>query len=337
MAETSHEQKPCVWKPASSDSELVIGLVAPVGTELDIAIGRLKEHLQIAHYEVRQIHVAKDIIKKAVHIDLDGLSPFKQAMEKMNAGNEARKTSQDNAILMLGVAQHIVESRCLDNREIPKPAGRLVHIIRSIKHPEEVERLREIYPQGFYLIGVNADKQRRQCFLTNRRGMNKDEAKHLMQRDENEHIPHGQRQAAAFHMADFFVRIDDSADQITNSLSRIVDIIMGYPYHTPTFDEYAMFLAFSASLRSADLSRQVGAVIANEEFREIMATGANDCPRAGGGLYWPVEEDGKIVDEADGRDYKREKDPNFAEKAELIGKIASKANEYGLDAEEIRS
>ncbi|MFO2375906.1 cytidine deaminase, partial [Pseudomonas aeruginosa] len=68
-------------------------------------------------------------------------------------------------------------------------------------------------------------------------------------------------------------------------LWRVIDILFGQPYVTPTFDEYAMFMAFSASLRSADLSRQVGAVLTRDEG--IISTGANDVPKAGGGLYWP--------------------------------------------------
>ena len=65
-----------------------------------------------------------------------------------------------------------------------------------------------------------------------------------------------------------------------------------------------MFFAFSSALRSADLSRQVGAVIAKDS--EIISTGANDCPSAGGGLYWPTRNnEGEIEDYEEGRDYKR--------------------------------
>lgn len=56
-----------------------------------------------------------------------------------------------------------------------------------------------------------------------------------------------------------------------------------------------MFHAQGAALRSADLSRQVGAAIANEDG-EIVALGTNEVPKGGGGLYW----DG---DEEDKRDY----------------------------------
>jgi deoxycytidylate deaminase len=45
-----------------------------------------------------------------------------------------------------------------------------------------------------------------------------------------------------------------------------------------------MFAAYSASLRSACLSRQVGAAI-TAKSGEVIATGCNDVPKAGGGLY----------------------------------------------------
>lgn len=45
-----------------------------------------------------------------------------------------------------------------------------------------------------------------------------------------------------------------------------------------------MFTAYSASLKSACLSRQVGAAIMNSEG-DILSTGCNDVPASGGGLY----------------------------------------------------
>src|ERR1019366_5351412 len=186
----------------------------------------------------------------------------------------------------------------------------------SLKHPDEVARLREIYPEGFYLIGVHADEKRRHDHLTQSKRMTPQEAETLMRRDEDEQLPRGQRTSDSFHLSDFFVRIDQDQDKLRNSVWRVLDILFGHPYKTPTFDEYAMFMAFAAALRSADLSRQVGAVVARK--KEIMATGANDCPKCGGGLYWPEydEEDHQIKDATDGRDYMRGEDANKVERSE---------------------
>ena len=63
-----------------------------------------------------------------------------------------------------------------------------------------------------------------------------------------------------------------------------------------------MFLAAAASMRSAQFGRQVGAAILNS-FGDVLSVGCNDVPRAGGGLYWPEDDD-------DRRDHKRERDPD---------------------------
>ncbi len=73
------------------------------------------------------------------------------------------------------------------------------------------------------------------------------------------------------------------------------------------------FMAYSASLRSADLSRQIGAAICNNN--EVLAMGANDCPKFNGGLYWPLydESEEEYIDIDCGRDYKLGYDSNKKE------------------------
>jgi deoxycytidylate deaminase len=145
-----------------------------------------------------------------------------------------------------------------------------------------------------------------------------------MDRDADESEKFGQHTRDAFHLSDFFIHFDGNSDKFQNDIWRTLDLIFGKPYVTPTFDEFAMFMAFSASLRSADLSRQVGAVIASDN--SIISTGANDIPKSGGGLYWPKYNDEKteIVDTEDGRDYKRGVDSNVIEKRKIIEDILSK-------------
>ena len=80
-----------------------------------------------------------------------------------------------------------------------------------------------------------------------------------------------------------------------------------------------MFMAYSSGLRSADLSRQVGAVIAKNH--DIIATGANDVPCFGGGQYWPDEE---YKDFPKGRDYTRGYDSNKIELKKIVDEIIDK-------------
>jgi deoxycytidylate deaminase len=109
-----------------------------------------------------------------------------------------------------------------------------------------------------------------------------------MKRDEDEALPFGQRTRDTFQLADVFVKVGD--DAYKKQLERFLDLIFGFPYHTPEPDEHAMFLAYSASLRSGQLSRQVGASI-RSKAGDIVAVGCNDVPSPGGGLYWPGPDD----------------------------------------------
>ncbi|HNQ23115.1 MAG TPA: anti-phage dCTP deaminase [Phycisphaerae bacterium] len=322
---------------AFSESELVFALIGAVGTELQKVRGILDDWLRKAGYSVRQIRITQDVIPKIVeNIPRSGSSEYDRLSGLMDAGNEARATSGDNSILALGAAAYINSQRSKDENGCPQHVPRCAYVISSLKHPDEVGRLREIYPQGFYLIGVHADEKRRFDYLTKDKSISDAKANELIDRDENEHLPHGQRVADTFHLSDFFVRIDGQDDHLKDSVWRILELLFGNPYVTPTFDEYAMFLAFAASLSSADLSRQVGAVVAVDE--QVVATGANDCPRANGGRYWPVRnpKTHRIEDQEDGRDYMRGEDSNKVEQQKIIDEILDRAEKTGLDREKVR-
>ncbi len=316
-----------------TQSELVIGLVGAVGTNLNDARSALEERLKIFGYTTRIINISSDIIPRIA----GGLASFENEYDRINglmdAGNEARRKSGDNSILALGVAAIISADRGINiETKSPEPTVKRAYIIKSLKHPDEVVRLREIYPEGFYLLGIHTEKEERHKYLTNDKRLKKSQANEIMRRDEDEQLKYGQRTSDTFHMSDFFLWHNENRTQFKDSLWRILDLLFGNPYITPIFDEYAMFMAFSASLRSADLSRQVGAVVTKE--REIIATGANDCPKYGGGLYWSeYDEDKKeICDEENGRDYKRGKDANQAELRSIIDDIIQQ-----LDSEESNS
>jgi cytidine deaminase len=82
-----------------------------------------------------------------------------------------------------------------------------------------------------------------------------------------------------------------------------------------------MYTAKSASLRSSDLSRQVGAAI----FRvtgEVVTLGCNEVPKAGGGTYWPD-------DPGDARDFKKGFDPNEHQKLEILVNLLHSLKEGG--------
>lgn len=156
--------------------------------------------------------------------------------------------------------------------------------------------------------------------------MGKADAKKLIIRDMEENKPFGQHTRAVFELADFHLSAniyrdgnDNESDRenvLKLQIDRILNLIFGHPFITPTFDEYAMFMAYSSGLRSADLSRQVGAVIAKNN--DIVATGSNDVPCFGGGQYWP---DSDYNDFPNGRDYTRGYDSNKINLQKIVDEI----------------
>ena len=80
---------------------------------------------------------------------------------------------------------------------------------------------------------------------------------------------HGER--LTFPLADYFVT-SESRPELERHLKRLVQLTFGNPYISPTRDEQAMFFAKAASLRSLDLSRQVGATIVSKDG-DILSTG----------------------------------------------------------------
>jgi deoxycytidylate deaminase len=321
-----------------NDSELVIALVGPVGTDFGQVTDLLSSQLRQYQYKVETIRISEAIIRTLADVK-SHQSDYERIVNLMDAGDETRKKAGDNSILAKGVAAYIASKRPRENGE-SQLNPRTAYIISSLKHPAEVSRLQQIYPHGFYLFGINSSAVKRKASLKNRKGMSDDQADALMRRDEHDDREggrNGQQTTDTFHLADFFLNLDESESSIAASIERNLKLLFGHPYTTPLFDEFAMFMAFAASLRSADLSRQVGAVVARRE--EILSLGANDCPKFGGGLYWPERlGDGSVVDAERGRDYMRGIDANKEQQAKIIENIckAAKQSDPGLDDDQLR-
>ncbi|HIU64441.1 MAG TPA: cytidine deaminase [Candidatus Avacidaminococcus intestinavium] len=307
------------------NGELVIGIISPIGTDTKATIKHIKEHLAKFAYRTEVINIAQDVLVKLAPQQVKWQDEYERIKAQIALGNSVRAGKKDNSILMKGVLSKILAGR---NEQAPQPKARTAYIIKSLKHPEEIAFLRAVYGVGFYLLGVTSTLENRLQYLEQQKKMSKASAQELLAQDANEDIGHGQHTQAAFQNADCFIVADDSEMELKNSIYRFLDLLFGAPFLTPTFDEYAMFMAYAASLRSADLSRQIGAVITKEE--EIVASGVNDCPKFGGGLYWPLwsEEQRAYCDEEEGRDYKLGYDSNKIEQQKIIDAIL---RELGLE------
>ena len=93
----------------------------------------------------------------------------------------------------------------------------------------------------------------------------------------------------------------------------------------PTKDEFRSYLAKSASLRSVDLSRQVGAAILSSDG-DVITVGCNEVPKPGGGNYW--EEDGNKK-----RDIDKSGEANKEETSRIIFDFLKTLSDHDLIAD----
>lgn len=299
-------------------TEIVLGIIGPIGCNRELVgetIIKLAKHFS---YEVELIKVS-DIIQTYCNLDVNYKDQYSRVMTLMDEGNKLRKSKGDNSTLAKMAAIEI------SNLRKKHEDGRVIYLVDSLKHPEEVAALRDIYVNGFYLFAIHSDECYREEFLRKSCHIeNEEHRKILIARDKDEDLGYGQSTSSAFHLADFFLTEDGNNIKVWNSLERYFDLIFGDPFRTPTFQEYSMFMAHAASIRSADLSRQVGAVITLK--KDIISSGANECPKAFGGTYWPEfnSDTNKICDVEGGRDYMLGLDFNAREKQNIIKTLKRK-------------
>ena len=167
------------------------------------------------------------------------------------------------------------------------------YILDSIRHPAEVHLLRHIYGDAFILVGVVCEEEKRKKRIQAKYNCGPEDAHEFMERDADDDEKNGQHVADAFHLSDFFV--DNTVDReingasnrdwkATEDLSRLLKIITHSELIRPKLSETSMYHAFSAQMQSACLSRQVGAAVVDKNGN-VLATGTNEAPRAGGGVY----------------------------------------------------
>jgi deoxycytidylate deaminase len=301
---------------ADSKPELFFGLVGAVGTDLNQVVTALMDSLNSADYSLQPIRLSERLTAIERYQNLPTQFGDDYIFSRMEAGNEFRRELKlDDAVSLLGVASVRDLRRVNGDNPLPNTA----FVFRSLKNPEEVSSLRRIYGASFYLIAAYAPLEDRKIALAKRIAESRKEfpfdrfiprADELMAKDQEDiGDSSGQHTRDTFHRADLFVDISDT-ENLRKSVARFVELIFGYPFHTPTRAEYSMFHAHAASLRSAELGRQVGASIATKEG-DIIAVGCNEVPKANGGLYW-------YQDKPDKREFHNEYDESDRQKKNLI-------------------
>ena len=322
------------------DPEIVVGLIGPVGTDLVRTCSILEE--EFSHFRYDQVVIRLSSLLSQIIDFRNKLSPekndseFERIKNYMDAGTGLRrKTGRGDILALMAVAairDHRISINSKSKRKNPnlseedlgkRRIPRTAYVLNSLKHPDEIKILRNIYGKGFILISVYSPKELRAEALAEliavkgKKGTSrnyKDSAYQLIQRDEDEeekdHL--GQNVGGAFPLADLFVDGRDLEKQ-RSEIRRFLEKFFGHKYHSPTKDEFGMFQAKAASIRSADMSRQVGAVITSEDG-EVLSVGCNEIPKFGGGLYWEG-------DNPDKRDFRLGYDSSVRYRKRMISEV----------------
>ena len=304
-------------------AELIFGFVYGVGTNADPVTLLLKEYLKQFSYTTHEFRVSEHLRTLELGIDYNPSSTFDEMNALMSAGNKARDRAKVNDILAVMAVNDIAARRGDD-----EPLERVAHIIRSLKTPDEVRLLREVYRPGFFLIGIASDDDEQHQYLQQVKGLTLEEADLVIQRDQDEEMSYGQRTRDTFYLADVFVEL--KGEKYRDQLERFLELVFGHPFQTPTREEHAMFMAYASGARSSQFGRQVGAAIATQEG-EVIAVGVNEVPRANGGPYWHG-------DVPDGRDheYGDRVDSNFLHRSRIVKSIVDNLQGVLLTEESIR-
>ena len=272
-------------------AELIFGIVCAVGGNYKRVQVELTRLLRKYGYETTVIRLSSLLPVLATRIPVatrvENTPEYNRIFSHMQVGNELRRGSNSPALLALAAVSEISRLRSR-SANMPEPQARHAYVLLTLKRKEEADILRRVYGSGFFLIGVYATEQERRASLKDDFGMSAKEAQALIAKDEDDSELLGQQTRSVFHRADVFVRL--SSNGYKRQLQRFLECIFRHPYHTPTQAEYGMFLAYSASLRLAQLGRQVGASIVSAHG-DIVSVGCNEVPKAGGGSYWPGEYD----------------------------------------------
>lgn len=300
---------------ASNRPELIFALVGPAGVRLNDLSRALKEHLKTFQYESVDVGLS-DLLKNFSgwrdEPENTQYTEYNRISHRQSIAYEFRSSLNDGAALARAGIAAIREKRAAITGSPDRPASAYAYVIRQLKHPHEIELLRQVYGSSLVVLAGHAPEATRVKNLAEVMAQKDEHAVDGIYNSKAEEIIHiddkqeldddlGQNTRDAYPLADFFANL--GLESGGNGVKRFIDLLFGHPFHTPVPEEFAMYQASAGALRSSDESRQVGAVIVmltknaagKVANADVVALGMNEVPRRGGGFYWHE-------DSPDGRD-----------------------------------
>lgn len=304
---------------ASVTPELVIALCGPIGSPLHETAKQVSITVGDFSYRTEIIRLSNLIKLNIEHteITLTDKSRYAAIDSLIKAGDALREAFGNDILAKMAIAKiggdrlkaygnfNDVASEAETPTERRIVGQRVCHIIDSVKNIDELKLLRTIYGDALYAIGVFSPLETRKKNLKHSEDLSESDINKLIDKDSGEEFSHGQSVRDTFPQCDYFLRVDEATNgaterkalsQINESLTRFFQLMFRTAVVSPTLQENAMYAAASAARNSACLSRQVGAAVTSVNG-ELLATGWNDVPNSGGGLYGKPPLTGPLQDD----------------------------------------
>jgi len=233
-------------------NHVIIGFSGPYGAGKGEAVGYLCER---SFYPLSLSDILRDELAK------EGLTETRERM--IEIGNRLREAHGP------GVLAERLGEKFLSDRN---------YVIDSIRHPAEVEALRNADP-GFRLVWVDADPGLRMERIKSR-GRSGDpgsleELSRLEGKELKSDNPAGQQLLAVQELSDFTVLNDGSMEDMHQAVQDVLE--RSQSFERPSWDTYFMQIAHVVASRSNCVKRKVAAVITLD--KRIISTGYNGTPR----------------------------------------------------------
>lgn len=292
--------------------ELIIGLTGGQGACLEDIKSYLKDEFKIAGYDIEEIIISnlfesidgkihgvqgpdhkKSKVRDINEILEEKLDKYQKTFWRMQIGSFICKESKSKDILAKLAVLEIKKRRL--NRKIQKIDKPVVYVVKSLKRVEEFKLLEDLYGRSFILLSIYSPEKHREERLKSKfitKGSSdlfdpKEAAALIIEKDYQETdknlndvkgVNYGQNERDCFSKGHYFIS-EIAPEGVSAQVKRFVHLLFGNPFIPPTTDEFNMFHADGAALRSLDLSRQVGAVITND--MSIVSIGWNDVQKMG--------------------------------------------------------